>query len=141
MTTRTTQGTPTDREGGIGNVNPALVRERAAELAVADGRPDTDVTPQDLDRAEKELRAELGSEGGTRKLTETSNSLQPDDAVGSAGRESVSGESEARQTDAESLIQEGIDEAVHDERVESGKETLSEGTEAEEPEEKPPPGG
>lgn len=99
MSTKVTQGN--SQEGrddvGVGNVNPTMIRERAVELAVMDGRPEEEVSEHDLDRAERELRADL----------------TPDSPTGTDPEKN-----------AETLVEQGIEEAVHDEILESNKDAI-----------------
>lgn len=124
MSSKITKGDLGRREEGVGNVNDAMVRERAAQLAVLDGRQESEVTQADFDRAEEEIRAHLRGPTEQREVTQfDSASLQPDDAVGTTGREAAKPPYDTRQSDAEELVRQGIEEAVHDDMVESGKET------------------
>ncbi|MEX2581247.1 MAG: hypothetical protein WD342_19480 [Verrucomicrobiales bacterium] len=110
MTTKITQGDFSD-DGGVGNVNPAMIRERAAQLAVSDGRTEDEISQTDMDQAEKELRADLRSSEQKRLDAEQ------------AGRNDAGG------AETEALVEQGIEEAVHDEMLESGKETTADAEE------------
>ncbi len=99
MSTQVTQGNAEEGRDnvGVGNVNPMMIRERATELAVMDGRTEEEVSQQDLDRAERELKADLTPHAPTGTDPESN---------------------------AEKLVEQGIEEAVHDEILESNKETV-----------------
>jgi len=127
MTSKITKGDIGNREGGVGNISPAMVRERAAQLAVIDGRRDDEVTPEDLDRAEQELRADLDRGRGREPLPDVIPSPQSGDPNPSRATQSPPPAPEEDPSPAEELVHQGIEEAVHDEMLESGKETLSDG--------------
>lgn len=75
-----------------------MIRERAAELAVMDGRTEDEISQHDFDQAERELKADL----------------RPDAPTGTDPEKN-----------AETLVEQGIEEAVHDEILESNKEDIS----------------
>lgn len=99
MSTKVTQGNAEEGRNrvGVGNVNPMMIRERATELAVMDGRTEAEVSQHDLDQAERELRADL----------------TPDAPTGTDPEKN-----------AETLVEQGIEEAVHDEILESNKDAV-----------------
>jgi len=127
MSSKITQGDPGGREEGVGNISPAMIRERAAEIAVIDGRRDDEVTPGDLRQAEDELRADLDPGRPGRDLPEIRPAPQSGDPTPSRATQSAGpGLEEGYRSPGEQLFQQGIEEAVHDEMLESGKESLRE---------------
>jgi len=124
MDTKITKGDPGQRDEGVGNVLPTLIRERASELAVIDGRDPEDLRASDVRQAEEELRgrhvdaAEANLQGG--------RTHEPDEAAGTMGRQRTTRDLDPEQSDRERLVEEGIEEAVHDDMVESGRETREE---------------
>ncbi len=135
MSTRTTTGSPVGRESGIGNVNPTMIRERAAELAAIDGRGEDDIAQRDFDLAREELQAELRPPSVQTAEKGTATSTDPAEPPASTGRARTESDADdTYQNHAAELVEEGIEEAVHDEMVESGKRTLREGAESTEDE-------
>src|ERR1019366_5678414 len=52
------EGALTENSAGIGTVTPKMVRRRAVELAVIDGRPVQDVSKSECEEARRELMGE-----------------------------------------------------------------------------------
>jgi hypothetical protein len=97
---------------GIGTVTPEMIEERAEEIARADGRPE----PNDLDRTR--ARHDLT---GSAKKPATEEELADDwyTPRGSSGKKASTVRPEDEENVPDKLIQEGIDEADHDQRSSS----------------------
>jgi hypothetical protein len=118
-----TQGDVGDRSKGIGNVSPALVTTRAEEIAIADGRLPEDFTDEDWAQALRELRnSQIPAPDQVSEEVEAAAPLG--EVPSSIGRQIPKYPLEDEETIAEDLVEQGIDEAVHDEEVEAGKVTL-----------------
>lgn len=115
---------------GLGNVSPATVRERAIQLAVIDGRSEDEIDQHDLDRAEQEFR-DNGRRGVARHdlPRDLSNSALAGDPTPSPGSQAGNRPYDGEDNTQEELVQQGMDEALHDEMLESGKQTLEDAEE------------
>lgn len=124
---------------GVGNISPAMVRERAIQLAVIDGRKEDEMTQHDLDRAEQELRDDECRGAARHDLPrELSDSALAGDPTPSPGSEAASRPFDADANTSEKLVQQGMDEALHDEMLEAGKQTLDDARETRDGSDQPP---
>lgn len=111
---------------GIGTVSRALIAERAAELAVINGRQSDEATKSDWDEAVRELMG--GSEQGPQQefLESVPESYRWNPVPGSPGHEAVvdfgDGEDEDGRGVEERLVEEGVEEAEHDQMFEATSE-------------------
>ena len=102
---------------GLGTVTPQLVEERAREIARSDGREQ----PNDLDltRAREELT------GATSSSEKSATREEPGRDWGmplvSSGEKAPTVRPEDEENIPEKLIQQGVDEADHDQRSSSGE--------------------
>lgn len=100
---------------GLGTVTPEMIDERAREIARGDGREQ----PNDLDRtrAREDLTGATASE-------QLSTMGEPDrdwyTPRGSSGEKAPTVRPEDEENIPEKLIQEGVEEADHDQRSKSG---------------------
>jgi len=119
------QGVLIEHSCGIGPVTQGMVEERAAELALINGRPTGEVSQSDLDQARRELTGEPPVEPGQALEESIPESDRWDPVPGSAGHkaEVTAGEDEDEEgrSDSERLVQEGVDEAEHDQMLEAAK--------------------
>ena len=102
---------------GLGTVTPRLVEERAREIARSDGREQ----PNDLDltRAREELTgATLSSEKPATREEPGRDWGMP---LVSSGEKAPTVRPEDEENIPQKLIQEGVDEADHDQRSNSGR--------------------
>jgi hypothetical protein len=112
------QGALTENSAGIGTVTRKMVRERAVELAVINGRSAQDVSKSDWEHAKRELTGEpeIGPKEAILESAPESDRWNP--VPGSAGHKvfmasSADEDVEAR-SDNERLVEEGIEGAEHD---------------------------
>jgi hypothetical protein len=100
---------------GLGTVTPEMVEERAHEIARTDGRK----RPNDLDRSS--AREEMtGASSGSEKVPERENPGRDwEMPLVSTGDKAPTVRPEDDQNIPEELIQEGVEEADHDQRVSS----------------------
>lgn len=105
---------------GLGTVTPEMVEERARELARMDGR--TEPNGGDRERAHQEL---LGvTEEGTPPEAvekEIENVVTWDEAPEESGVQAPQILPEDEANIAETLVQEGLEEAEHDQRLSSAE--------------------
>ncbi|MDE1169996.1 MAG: hypothetical protein PW734_02110 [Verrucomicrobium sp.] len=124
---RTLNGRVGERSSGLGDISPALVEARAEEIAVSDGRRAEEATEADYRQAERELLASVPTE---RQTPEPPRAVRlPEQAMATPGVQAPNPyRDEDGQIGAE-LVEEGVQEAVHDDFVEGGKKTLADGAE------------
>ena len=112
------EGVLTENSAGIGTVTPKMVRQRAAELAVIDGRLGQDVSRSECEEARRELTGEPDTEPTEAALESAPESERWDPVPGSEGSKvpvapSADEDDEGR-SDNERLVEEGIAGAEED---------------------------
>ena len=109
---------------GLGTVTEDMVRERASEIAVVNGRGKNNVLDSDLAEARREL---LGEERLNPPAT-AAESLPEGSrwqlAGGSTGKKVENVPAPDEQTFAEKLVEEGVADAEHDQQVQATRESL-----------------
>jgi hypothetical protein len=121
------EGILTENSAGIGTVTREMVRARAAELAVIDGRSAKDATMSDFAEAKRELTGDPEADLKETILESAPESERWDPLPGSAGNKvpataSEDEDSEGR-SDNERLVEEGIAGAEHDQMLKASKPT------------------
>jgi hypothetical protein len=110
---------------GIGTVTRKMVRERATELAVINGRSEQDVSKSDWEQAKRELTGEPDADPKEAILESAPESERWDPLPGSAGHivpvTSIDGEDDDGRSMSESLVEEGVQEAEHDQMLQAAK--------------------
>lgn len=114
----TKQGSLTENSAGIGTVTRAMVRERAIELAIINGRSAPQVSKSDWEQARRELTAEPNLDPNEAALESAPESERWDPVPGSTGHKvpaapSADEDDEGR-SDNERLVEEGVEGAEHD---------------------------
>jgi len=116
----------TDNGAGIGTITRGMVRERAIELAIINGRAASEVTPSDWDQAKRELTGGSDVEPNDAILESAPESERWDPVHGSTGHKAhESGsddEDDDGRTDSARLVEEGVAEAEHDQMVQASRE-------------------
>jgi len=127
---RIEEGRFTEQGHGLGTVTKEMVQKRAQELALINGRSQT--LESDFRQAKRELTREedLSPEpDATEKLTEDER-WEP---VGeSAGKEGPKVPASDEQTFAEKLVEEGVEDAEHDQMTKAVRQSLRRDRESEE---------
>jgi len=122
-------GVLTENSAGIGTVTRKMVRERAVELAVINGRFAQEVSQSDRDQAQRELTGEPDTDPKEVALESAPESERWDPVPGSTGhkaREAPSAdEDEEGRSDNERLVEEGMAGAEHDQMRQSSLKTDS----------------
>jgi len=123
-------GVLTENSAGIGTVTRKMVRERAVELAVINGRSAQEVSKSDREQAQRELTGEPDTDPKQVALESAPESERWDPVPGSTGhkaRESSDEDedSEGRSED-ERLVEEGVNEAEHDQMLQAAKAAAKE---------------
>jgi hypothetical protein len=112
------QGALTENSQGIGTVTRKMVRERAVELAVINGRSAQDVSKSDWEQAKRELMGEPGMDAKETVLDAVPESDRWNPVQGSPGHKvpvaPSEDEDEEGRSDNERLVDEGIAEAELD---------------------------
>ena len=110
---------------GIGTVTRKMVRERATELALINGRSAKDVSATDWEQAKRELTGEPDIDPKEAVLESAPESERWDPLPGSTGHivpvTSIDGEDDDGRSMGEKLINEGMQEAEHDQMIEAAR--------------------
>ena len=111
-------GVLTENSAGIGTVTRKMVRERAIELAVINGRRPQEVSKSDWEQAKRELTGEPETDPKQKTLESAPESERWDPVPGSTGQKAPEApsadEDEEGRSDNERLVEEGIAGAEHD---------------------------
>jgi hypothetical protein len=120
------QGVLTENSAGIGTVNRKMVRERAIELAVINGRSAQEVSKSDWEQAKRELTGEPDPDPKEAALESAPESERWDPVPGSTGHKvpvaSSDDEDDEGRSDNERLVDEGIAGAEHDQTRQASRE-------------------
>src|SRR5665213_333170 len=118
------QGGLTENSEGIGTVTRKMVRERAIELAVINGRSAQEVSKPDWEQAKRELTGEPEMDPKEAVLDSAPESERWNPVAGSTGHKMPATASEDEddegRSDNERLVDEGIAEAELDHRNQAG---------------------
>ncbi|MDI1310879.1 hypothetical protein [Prosthecobacter sp.] len=119
------KGVLTENAQGIGEVSRKMLRERAVELAVIDGRSGQDASKSDWEQAKRELTGEPEMDPQEALLESAPESERWDPLPGSSGHRAAvitsdDEDSEGR-SDAEALVDEGVREAEHDQMLQAAR--------------------
>jgi hypothetical protein len=119
------EGALTENSVGIGTVTQKMVRERAVELAIINGRSAQNVSKADREQAKRELTGEPDADPKVAVLESAPESERWDPVPGSEGRKvptapSADEDGEGR-SDNERLVEEGIAGAEHDQMREASR--------------------
>src|ERR1035437_7166096 len=115
------EGILTENAADIGTVTRQMVRERAIELAVINGRSEQEVSQSDWAQAKRELIA--GSDTGPKEalLESLPEAERWDPVPGSTGHKvpaaASDDEDEEGRSDNERLVEQGVAGAEHDQMV------------------------
>ena len=112
------QGVLTENSAGLGTVTRKMVRERAVELAVINGRSAQAVSKSDWEQAKLELTGDSAGPANEALLENAPESERWDPVPGSTGHKMLVAYSEDEddegRSDNERLVNEGIAGAEHD---------------------------
>ena len=125
MTNPLKEGALTENSVGIGTVTRGMVRERAVELALINGRTALEVTESDWEQARRELTGKPDTDPKEAALESAPESERWDPVHGSTGHKvpvaSSEDEDDEGRSDSERLVEEGIAEAEHDQRLQAAR--------------------
>lgn len=118
-------GVLTENGTGIGPVTDIMISERAAELALINGRAAQAVTDADLDQARRELGGGPDKPPLKAALDAAPESDRWNPVPGSSGHqapESLSeDEDEEGRSEEAQLVEEGVKEAAHDQMLQAAR--------------------
>ena len=111
-------GALTENSTGLGTVTRRMVRERAIELAVINGRAARDVSKSDREQARLELTGDSDPNATEAALDAAPESERWNPVSGSTGQKVPTAPSDDEdaegRSDHERLVEEGMAEAEHD---------------------------
>ena len=115
----------TENAVGIGTVTPEMVRARAAELAIINGRSEQEPSKNDWDEAKRELTGDQEIDPRDALLASAPESERWDPLPGSVGiktpKSSSEDEDEDGRSDSALLVEEGVAEAEHDQMLQAAR--------------------
>ena len=124
-------GIISENTAGIGTVTRNMVRERARELALIEGRVPPQVLQVDYEQAKRELTGgpDLDPQATLLESTPESNRRYPmPDSTGHKTPESPSeDEDDEGRSENEQLVEQGVAEAAHDQMLQAAKQRENEG--------------
>jgi len=116
----------TENSAGLGTVTRKMVRKRAVELAVINGRSTQEVSQSDLEQAERELTGDSDTDQNEAAFESAPESERWDPVPGSTGHKvpvaASEDEDDEGRSDNERLVDEGIAGAEHDQSLQATKE-------------------
>jgi hypothetical protein len=119
------EGALTENSAGIGTVTRKMVRERAVELAIINGRSAQDVSKSDWEQAKRELTGEPDVDPKEAILESAPESERWDPLPGSTGHKvrvaPSEDEDDEGRSDNERLVEGGIAEAELDQSLQATK--------------------
>ena len=119
------EGALTENSAGIGTVTSKMVRQRAAELAVIDGRSEQDVPRSQCEEARQELTGEPEMNPEESALESAPESERWDPVPGSTGHKvpvpTGDDEDDEGRSDNERLVEEGVAGAELDHIVQAAR--------------------
>jgi hypothetical protein len=124
------EGALTENSAGIGTVTCKMVRERAVELAVINGRSAQEVSKSDWEQAKRELTGDSDPDPNEAVLESAPESERWDPVPGSTGQKvpaapSADEDDEGR-SDNERLVDEGMAGAEHDQTRQAARTVAKE---------------
>jgi hypothetical protein len=115
---------------GVGTVTDKMVRKRAVELAVIDGRAEQEVSKSDWEQAKRELTGGSDQDPNEALLESAPESERWDPLPGASGQvvfaTSIDDEDDEGRSVSERLVEEGVLEAEHDQMVQAAKKQKEE---------------
>ena len=119
------EGTVTENSAGIGTASRKMVRDRAVELAIINGRSTQEVSKSDWEQAKRELTGASDIDPKTAVLEAAPESERWDPLPGSTGHKMRVAPSEDEDDEGRSdntkLVEAGVAEAEHDQMLQAGK--------------------
>jgi hypothetical protein len=121
------EGALTENSAGIGTVTRKMVRQRAIELAIINGRSARKVSESDWEQAKRELTGKPDMDPKEATLESVPESERWNPVPGSTGHKVPEAPSEDEddegRSDNERLVEEGIEGAEHDQMRQATRKT------------------
>ena len=121
------KGVIMENSTGIGTVTRKMVRERARELALIEGRVPPQVLQVDYEQAKRELTGGVDQDPQEVVAESVSDSERWDTMPDSTGHQAPKSPSEDEddegRSEFEQLVEQGVAEAEHDQMLQSAKES------------------
>lgn len=118
----TEKGRISNRFQPVGNVTWEMVRDRAWEIAVINGRGPHNILDSDFDQARRELTTLEGEAPKDEVLESVPESERWDPVPGSPGKQYPRQPLEDEEPENERMVQEGVEDAEHDQMVQGTRE-------------------
>jgi hypothetical protein len=115
------QGKILNHGHAVGVSDDVALRERARELAVISGRTASEVLDSDMEQARREM---TGEEGLVPSATAAENLTEDDrwnPVADSSGHKTPNLSASDEQTAAQSLVEEGVEEAEQDQMIQAAR--------------------
>ena len=120
------EGTLTENSAPLGTVTRGMVRARAVELAVIDGRPGREVSQSDWEQAKRELTGKPDADPKETALESAPESERWDPLPGSTGIKVAvapgEDEDDEGRSDNQRLVEEGMEGAEQDQRRQGARD-------------------
>jgi hypothetical protein len=118
------EGRFTDHAHGLGTVTKDMVHKRAGEIALINGRSKHNILDSDWQQAYRELTGQEGLNPTPTAAEELTEDKRWAPTVESELQRAPTVPAPDEQTFAEKLVEEGIEEAEHEQMTEATKESL-----------------
>jgi hypothetical protein len=119
---RQTHGKISDHFKGMGTVTSATVEQRAREIALINGRPPNHYNQDDFMEAKRELTGATADSDGEAEGHMVAGLVTWDEAPDATGHSVEKELPEDEQSWAAQLVEEGIEEAEHEQMVEGARD-------------------
>jgi hypothetical protein len=117
------EGRLSEQGKGLGTVTPEMVRERAREIAVINGRDKENVIESDFDEALRELEGDERLNPTPTKAEKLTEDQRWETTPDSTGKRTETVPAPDEQTYSEKLVEEGVEDAEHDKALEAERES------------------
>ncbi len=117
---RIEEGRFSEQGRGLGTVTKQMIQRRAAEIALINGRPGN-VLNTDVDQARRELTGEERLNPEPTAAEELPEEARWEEVPESTGQRAPTVPAPDEQTFAEKLVEEGLEDAEHDQMVKATK--------------------
>jgi hypothetical protein len=121
---RIEEGRFTEHAHGLGTVTQKMVWQRAREIALINGRSENNILEADLEQARRELTGRERLNPQATPAEEIPEERRWEEVPESTGQQAPTVAAPDEQTFAEKLVEEGVEEAEHDQMVEATRASL-----------------
>ena len=118
------EGRFSEKGHGLGTVTEQMVRRRARELALINGRSSRQVLDSDLRQARRELTGEEGLTPQASAAEQLPEESRWEPVPESVGHKAPTMPASDEQTFAEKLVEEGVEDAEQDQMVKATRQSL-----------------